>query len=108
MHMNNRLLLALPLTLALSAGAFANDSDSNANSGAVEKLKSSLPNINGFEVLDTRDGGEGTTCITYQVSNDKNGMSKSHAVVQGDKVLRETTGNTRFAKEWNSKCVASR
>lgn len=101
--MNNRILLALPLALALSAGAFANDADP-----AVEKLKSSLTNINGFEVLDAREGGDGATCITYQVSNDKNGTSKSHAVVQGDKVLRETTGNTRFAKAWNSKCVASR
>jgi len=101
--MNNRLFLAVPLVLAFSAGAFANDSDP-----AVEKLKSSLTNINGFEVLDAREGGDGATCITYQVSNDQNGLSKSHAVVDGDKVLRETTGNTRFAKAWNSKCVASR
>jgi hypothetical protein len=108
MHMNNRLLLALPLALALSAGAFANDSGSTANSDAVEKLKASLTTVNGFEVLDTREGSDGATCITYQVSNDQNGMSRSHAVVEGDKVLRETTGNTRFAKAWNSKCVASR
>jgi hypothetical protein len=101
--MNNRLFLAVPLALAFSAGTFANDS-----SPAVEKLKASLTNVNGFEVLDARDGGDGATCITYQVSNDKNGKSKSHAVVDGDKVLRETTGNTRFAKAWNSKCVASR
>jgi hypothetical protein len=108
MHMNNRLLLALPVALTLSAGALANDGDSNANSDAVEKLKASLTTVNGFEVLDAREAGDGTTCITYQVSNDQNGTSKSHAVVQGDKVLRETTGNTRFAKAWNSKCVASR
>jgi hypothetical protein len=107
--MNNRLLLALPLALAVSAGAFANDKDSSTSSEpAVEKLKSSLTNINGFEVLDAREGGDGATCITYQVTNDSNGMTRSHAVVQGDKVLRETTGNTRFAKAWNSKCVASR
>jgi hypothetical protein len=106
--MSNRLLLALPLALALSAGALANDSDSATSSDAVEKLKASLTDINGFQVLDTRAGGDGTTCITYQVSNDHNGTSKSHAVVQGDKVLRETTGNTKFANAWNSKCVASR
>ena len=103
--MSNRILLALPPALALSAGAFANDSGADP---AVEKLKASLTNINGFEVLDTREGGDGATCITYQVTNDKNGLSKSHAVVQGDKVLHETTGNSRFAKAWNSKCVASR
>ena len=102
--MNNRLFLAVPLALAFSAGAFAND----GSDPAVEKLKASLTNVKGFEVLDARDGGDGATCITYQVSNDKNGKSKSHAVVDGDKVLRETTGNTRFAKAWNSKCVASR
>lgn len=107
--MNNRLLLALPLALTLSAGAFANDAASDQSADpAVEKLKASLTNINGFEVLDARAGQEGATCITYQVSNDKNGTSKAHAVVEGDKVLRETTGNTRFAKAWNSKCVASR
>jgi flavin-binding protein dodecin len=108
MHMKNRLLLAVPLALALSGGAFANDASDKSGDPAVEKLKSSLTNINGFEVLDARAGDDGTTCITYQVTNDRNGMSKSHAVVQGDKVLHETTGNTRFAKAWNSKCVASR
>ena len=107
--MDNRLLFALPVALALAAGAFANDADSDKSGDpAVEKLKASLTNINGFEVLDARAGDDGATCITYQVTNDRNGMSKSHAVVQGDKVLRETTGNTRFAKAWNSKCVASR
>jgi len=35
-------------------------------------------------------------------------VRRSHAVVQGDKVLRETTGNTRFAKAWNSKYVKAR
>lgn len=106
--MNNRLLLALPLALALSGGAFANDASDKSNDPAVEKLKSSLTNINGFQVLDAREGSDGATCITYQVSNDQNGTSKMHAVVDGDKVLRETTGNTRFAKAWNGKCVASR
>ena len=62
----------------------------------------------GFEVEDVRTGDDGTACITYRVLNEQNGHSRVRAVVQGDKVLRETTGNTRFAKAWNSKCVASR
>jgi hypothetical protein len=107
--MNNRLLLALPLALVLTTGAFANDSDDSMTSEpAVEKLTSSLTSTNGFEVVDVRAGDDGATCITYQVANDRNGTSTSHAVVQGDKVLRETTGNRRFAKAWNNQCVASR
>jgi hypothetical protein len=105
--MNNRMIFALPLALVFTAGAFANDTDSTSEP-AVEKLKASLTNINGFEVVDVREGGDGASCITYEVSNDLNGRSRSHAVVQGDKVLRETTGNTRFAKAWNDHCVASR
>ena len=108
----SRLFIGLPLALALSAGALANDdkmpSDSSMNSDAVETLKSSLTNTQGFEVEDMRTGDDGAACITYRVLNDQNGQSRVRAVVQGDKVLREATGNTRFAKAWNSKCVASR
>jgi hypothetical protein len=106
------LFAAVPLALALPAGALANDdkmrSDSSMNSDAVETLKSSLPSTQGFEVDDMRTGDDGVACITYRVANDQNGQSRVRAVVEGDKVLRETTGNTRFAKAWNSKCVASR
>jgi len=97
------LAIAAPLALTLCAGALADD-----NSAAVEKLKSSLPNTLGFKVEDARTGGDGVTCITYSLSNDQNGHSHLRAVVQGDKVLRETTGNTRFAKAWNSKCAAGK
>lgn len=100
--MNKPLIaIAAPLALALSAGAPAADD----NSAAVEKLKSSLPNTLGFKVEDARAGNEGATCITYTLTNDQNGQSRSRAVVQGDKVLHETTGNTRFAKAWNSQCA---
>jgi hypothetical protein len=107
--MNTRLLMALPLALALSAGAIADDRDSKSTSmgseSAVEALKASLTNVNGFEVQDVREGDGGATCITYRVSNDRNGTSENRAVVEGDKVLRQSTGNTRFAKAWNSKCA---
>ena len=103
--MNNRFLLALPLGLVLSAGAFANDPPAMGSDAAVEKLKTSLTNTNGFEVVDVRNGEDGASCITYSVTNDRNGISRSHAVVHNDKVLRETTGNTRFAKAWNEKCA---
>jgi hypothetical protein len=103
-------LIAVPLMFA--ASAFANDQGSSEQSGmhsdAVEKLKSSLVSTNGFEVVDVRGGDDGVSCITYTVSNIHGGSSRAHAVVDGDQVLRESTGNTRFAKAWNNKCVASR
>jgi hypothetical protein len=103
-------LIAISLGFAICASA--NDQDSTGEPGmhsdAVEKLKSSLTSTNGFEVEDVRQGDDGVSCITYSIANDQGGSSRAHAVVDGDKVLRESTGNTRFAKAWNNKCVASR
>ena len=102
----NKLLVVMAVALApaLSSAVLAADD----NSSAVETLKNSLPNSLGFKAEDVRAGGDGATCITYTVSNDQNGQTRSRAVVQGDKVLRETTGNTRFAKAWNGKCARAR
>jgi hypothetical protein len=90
-------LIALPLALALSAGARAD---------AVETLKSSLPNKGGFEVENSRSGQGGVTCITYKIANDYGGKSRNHAIVDGDKVMRESMGDSHFAKAWNEKCAA--
>jgi hypothetical protein len=90
--------------LVLSTGAFADDTDS----AAVETLKSALPNTLGFEVENVRTASDGSACITYRVANEQNGTSRNRAVVKGDKVLRESTGNTRFAKAWNGSCVGSK
>ena len=100
----SRFVFAGPLVLAMSMGAFAGDD----NSSAVAALKASLPSALGFEVEDLRAGSDGVSCITYSLNNDQNGKSRSRAVVQGDKVLRESTGNTRFAKAWNGKCAGKK
>ena len=102
--MNYSRLVITPVALALCGGAFA----AEENSSAVEALKASLPSTLGFDVEDVRAGDDGVTCITYSVSNDRNGRSRARAVVQGDKVLRESTGNTRFAKAWNGKCAGNK
>jgi len=99
------LFIAIPLALALSAGALAKDKQSVSDSAAVEKVKDTLTNINGFEVEDVRTGDGGVACVTYHVTNDQNGLSQSRAVVDGDNVLHEVNGNARFEKAWNGKCA---
>ena len=102
----SRLFIAIPLALALSAGAFAGDkSHKQSDSAAVEKVKDTLTNINGFEVEDVRTGDGGVACVTYHVTNDQNGLSQARAVVDGDNVLHEVNGNARFEKAWNGKCA---
>jgi hypothetical protein len=98
-------VVALPLGLALSAGAVAADSPAPSDTAAVETLKSKLPSTLGFHVDNMRSGTDGVSCITYRVDNGNGGAKHEQAVVQGDKVQRGTPGNTRFAKEWNSKCA---
>jgi hypothetical protein len=100
-----RMVTAVSLGFAVSGAGFAAGQAMNADSPAVEKLKSHLPNTMGFEVKDVRTGTDGTSCITYVVDNGNGGSSTQHAVVEGDKVLRDTAGNTRFASSWNKKCV---
>jgi hypothetical protein len=92
--------LGLAFTAASAAGPAM-----NADSPAVEKLKSKLPNALGFEVESARTNTDGTACISYHVSNDTGGVTHEKAVVEGDKVLRSTTGNTRFASAWKEKCA---
>lgn len=93
------------ILLALSTGALAAGSAMNTDSPAVEKLKSKLPSTHGFEVKNLKTSADGTACITYQVANGNGGVSTQHAVVQGDKVERDTSGNTRFAHAWKEKCA---
>jgi hypothetical protein len=99
------LAATLPVALVLATGAFAADQAMNADSPAVDKLKTKLPSTLGFEVKDVRTGTDGASCITYVVANGNGGTSTAHAVVDGDNVLRDTTGNTRFANAWNKKCA---
>jgi len=97
-----RIVTGICAGLAIGSTALAAGQAMNADSPAVEKLKSKLPSTQGFEVKDVRTGTDGTSCITYVVADS---VGTHHAVVEGDNVLRDTTGNTRFENSWNKKCV---
>lgn len=101
-------LIALPLAFVPLAAAMAEDRTApDENSDAVVALKASLQSTRGFEVDSVRTTDSGVACITYRVPNDSGGETHAQAVVEGDKVLRSTTRNSKFAKAWNSKCAAS-
>jgi len=98
-------VVTLPLALLLSVGVVAAESPTSSDPAAVETLKTKLPSTLGFHVDNIRTSTDGVSCITYRVDNGSGGTKHEQAVVEGDKVLRSTPGNTRFAKEWNSKCA---
>lgn len=50
----------------------------------------------------------GVACIAYRVNNDMGGKTRAQAVVEGDKVLRSSSRNSKFANAWNSKCASLR
>ena len=104
-------LIALPAAFVPLTGAFAEDraapTGSEATSDSVAVLKSSLPSSSGFAVDDVRVTDAGVACISYRVNSDMGGESRAKAVVEGDKVLRSTSGSMRFQKAWNEKCAGS-
>ena len=100
-----RFAAALPLALALATVALAADQAMTTESPAVDKLKAKLPSVLGFQVENMRTTTDGTACISYHVDNGNGGVYDEKAVLDGDKVEHSTTGNTRFANAWNSKCV---
>ena len=95
--------------LAMTLGASAGDKSamSTEHSQSVETLRAALPSTLGFEVENVRTGNDGSACITYHVANNNGGESRVRAVVKGDKVERETTGNRSFEKAWNKQCAGA-
>lgn len=98
--------LGLLIALVPLAGV-ADERASAEDSAPVAALKASLNSTLGFKVDNIRTTDAGVACISYRVSNDKGGESRAQAVVEGDQVLRSTSGHSKFAKAWNSKCVGS-
>ena len=99
-------LVALPLAFVPLAGIA--DEVSAEGSAPVQTLKSSLPSTMGFKVDKVHMTDAGVACIKYRLANNTGGERRAMAVVEGDKVLRSTSGTTDFEKAWNSKCAASR
>lgn len=111
--MNTRkLLIASSIALLPMAGALAADPNAregtDATSASVAALKATLRGSSGFEVDEVRVTDAGVACINYRVNNEQGAKSRGHAVVQGDEVLKSSTGYKRFEKAWNEHCLGPR
>lgn len=103
-------LFSLAIALLLSVATFANQPGTLANTTvlpgySVEILRTSLQNNAGFELQDARMTDDGIACIVYRVHNERGGVSRALAVVQGEKVLVSTSRSRSFERAWNSKCA---
>ncbi len=106
-----KLVIATSAILALAAALAAGDEPregSDATSTSVAALKANLGNPAGLEVDEVRVTGAGVACIDYRLSNGQGGKSLGHAVVQGDEVLKSSSGDERFEKAWNEHCLGPR
>jgi hypothetical protein len=106
--MNRKNAVAVALLIAPLTAFAEKPASSDASAAAVATLKASLPSKQGFEVDLVHMTDAGVACIAYRVSNDTGGKSRAQAVVEGDKVLRSTSRNSKFANAWNSKCASLR
>ena len=103
------LLIAASVVLLPVGGALAADQEgSDATAASVAALKANLKNSAGLTVDEVRVTEAGVACINYRVNNDQGGKSRGHAVVQGDEVLKSSTGYKRFEKAWNEHCLGPR
>jgi hypothetical protein len=51
---------------------------------------------------------KGIACIDYRISNGQGGKVRGHAVIQGDEVLKSSSDDERFQKQWNQHCLGPR
>lgn len=92
----------------LSSALAETPASSDASTTAVDTLRASLGGKGAIDVENVHMTDDGVACIDYRGPNNSGGMSKSKAVVQGDKVLRSSVGNDRFADAWNEHCAGTR
>lgn len=100
-----RLIASAVVVVPLSSALAETPAGSDASSAAVETLRSSLGGKGAIDVENVRMTDSGVACIDYRGPNNSGGMSKSKAVVQGDKVFRSGIGNRRFEEAWNEHCA---
>jgi hypothetical protein len=97
----------LPVTGALAAERDTRDG-TEVTAASVAALKASVGNSAGLEVDEVRVTDDGIACIDYRTSNSQGRKSPGHAIVQGNEVLKSSSGDERFEKAWTKHCLGPR
>ena len=110
--MNTKTLLIastvfLPIAAALGVDRESRDG-TEVTAASIAALKASLGNSAGLEVDEVRVTDDGIACIDYRMSNGQGTKRPGHAVVQGDEVLKSSSGDERFEKAWTKHCLGPR
>ena len=106
-----KLVTATSAILLMAASLAANDEPregSDATSASINALKANLGNPVGLQIEEVRVTGSGVACIDYHVKNSQGSKSLGHAVVQGDQVLKSSSGDKLFEKAWSEHCLGPR
>ena len=103
MHIK-KLLIASTVVLLPIASALGADTTANS----VAALKANLGNAAGLEIDEVRVTDDGIACIDYHLRSSEGGKSPGHAVVQGNEVLKSSSGDERFEKAWTKHCLGPR
>ena len=95
----------------MAAALAANDAprkDPDATSASITALKANLGDPVGLQIDEVRVTGAGVACIDYRLKGTQGSRSLGHAVVQGDEVLKSSSGDKLFEKAWNEHCLGPR
>jgi hypothetical protein len=81
---------------------------SDRTAAAIAALERSVGNAAHIEVDEVRVTEDGVACIDYRVRDNQGATGRAHAVIQGDQVLRSTSGDQQFEKVWSDHCLGPR
>jgi hypothetical protein len=106
-----KLVIATSAILIMAAALAANDAPregTDATSASISALKANLGDPEGLQIDEVRVTGAGVACIDYRLKGTQGPKSLGHAVVQGDEVLKSSSGDKLFEKAWNEHCLGPR
>ena len=106
-----KLVIATSAILIMAAALAAEDmprESSDATAASVNALRANLGDPVGLQIEEVRVTGAGVACIDYRLKGAQGPKSLGHAVVQGDEVLKSSSGYRLFEKAWNEHCLGPR